>query len=539
MPRTRLAVARVAPSPCGGIAGVVSMRRLTMAHRPPRLPLPLFALLLCAPSLAQTKLTGEQVQAMAQRAFEKLRPPGMALCVVQDGELLVELAFGERKPGSTVTPETAFNIASCSKAFTTALMAQLVHEGKLAWDDRVVDRLPGFRMSDPWITAHMTLRDLLCHRCGLVTFAGDLLWYGTDYSDAEVLRRMERLPVKNRFREQFGYQNLMYMAAGMVMERVTGKNWEELVEERLLRPLQMNQSHASLQRVPADADRAAPYIDGIEIPDVVFTACKPAAAIYSSVHDLAAWVRMWLAGGAFGERQVVDKNAVNELWRPHTAIGRGTGAAAGDFRGYGLGWFLNLEGAKKLVEHDGGMPGFLSKVSLLPADKFGFAVLNNGSDGVVNEAIKRALLAMRGGGDGIAVVDDLARVQARRQQMAKAAEQKRVDARLPETKPSLIMAAYAGRYVDATYGPAEVQYDGDQLKLTLLPAKTRLFGNLSHWHQDTFRVDFPDRFLPFALVRFELDSSGKVAAFAIDCPIDDFDFAALDFRRERQGQSGH
>jgi hypothetical protein len=222
------------------------------------------------------------------------------------------------------------------------------------------------------------------------------------------------------------------------------------------------------------------------------------------------------------------------MWRPYTILGGGPGGAdTRDFRSYGLGWFLAIERGKKLVEHDGGMPGFLSKVSLLPADKFGFVVLNNSNDGVLNEAIKAALLAAHAGEDGNAQIERFAKIHERIQQRDKSEKAAREAQRAEGTKPSLSLQDYAGRYEDAIYGPAEVVVDGDALRVTLLPSKRRLHGAMAHWHHDTFRVDFPDRFLPFAFFRFELGTDGKVSGFRIDCPIADFDFAALDFRRVR------
>lgn len=491
-----------------------------------------------APAAAQGRagttappLDAAQVDAIAQQAFATFAPMGMALAVVQDGKLLAEVARGERRKGEPATPRTLFNIASCSKAFTAARIAQLVAEGKLAWDDRVVDRVPEFRMADPWIAAHMTIADLLSHRCGLVTFAGDLLWYGSDYTDAEVLARIERLPIVQPFRERFGYQNLMYLVAGIVAERATGKPWVELVEQRLFAPVGMADSRAAAQRLPEGAERAFPHIDGVEIPDHEFVACKPAASIYSSVHDLSRWIAMWLAGGKAGDATVVGDAAIRELWRPHVGIGGGAGAATADFRSYGMGWFLSVQDGNKLVEHDGGMPGFLSKVSLLPADRFGFVVLNNANDGVLNEAVKAAVLAAHAGNDPMPVLERFGKIAERIKARERTAVQKREAARIAGTQPSLPLAAYAGRYTDKVYGDAEIALVEDHLQITLLPSRRRMFGALSHWHQDVFRVDFPDRFLPFALVRFALDVEGKVAAFAIDCPIADFDFGALDFRR--------
>ncbi|MFY9340878.1 MAG: serine hydrolase [Planctomycetota bacterium] len=488
---------------------------------------------------AQTKgtaLTAEQVTAVAKAVQERFAVKGLALAVVQDGEVLAEVAAGERAAGQPMTPASLCNIASCSKAFTAAAIALLVHEGKLQWDDLVVDYVPEFRLADPWITAHLTVRDLLCHRSGLVTFAGDLLWYGSSYDDAEVVRRMSKLPIRQRFREQYGYQNLMYLVAGMIVARRAGMPWEEFVETRFLQPLGMTQSRASAQRLPAGAEKALPHISGEAIPDHEFVACKPAASIYASVHELTAWMRMWLDGGKRHGTVLLPEAALRELWRPHTLLGAGNGAGTGDFRSYGLGWFLSLERGNKLVEHDGGMPGFLSKVSLLPAERFGFVVLNNGNDGVANEAVKRALLALRAGGDGLAEVARLGTVKERIDARETAEVKKREATRQPGTAPGLPLAAYAGRYEDDCYGPATVELTGEQVTIALLPSRARLSGAMQHWHHDTFRVDWPDRFLPFALVRFELDVHGAVAGFRIDCPSADFDFAALDFRRAPAGK---
>jgi CubicO group peptidase (beta-lactamase class C family) len=483
--------------------------------------------------LAQTPLEADQVRALVQRAHEKFGGAGIAVAVVQDGEPLVEVACGERAAGLPMTPTTLCNIASCTKAFTAASVALLVQEGKLGWDDRVVDHVPEFRMADPWISAHMTVRDLLSHRCGLVTFAGDLLWYGSDYDDAEVLRRIEKLPITQRFRDQFGYQNLMYLVAGILISRTSGIAWEDFVEQRFFAPLGMTASRACAQRLPDDAERATPHIDGVVVEEHEFTACRPAASISASVHELVPWMQMLLAGGKWNGKQMLTEASLQQMWRPHTGTSPGPGGSAGtgDLRSYGMGWFLSLERGEKLVEHDGGMPGFLSKVSLLPAERFGFVLLNNYNDGILNEALKRALLAARAGGDGMQQIDRLAQIAERIHARDRNAVEQREAARQADTQPSLDLGAYSGDYEDAVYGRAVVRREENGLSIELVPSRRRLFGPLSHWHHDTFRVDFPDRFLPFALVRFDLGHLGTVVGFHIDCPIADFDFGALDFRR--------
>lgn len=497
-------------------------------------PLLASLLLLLVPIASQqptTKLTDEQVRGWVAKAVEQFQPAGLAVAVIQDGEVLCEIGAGTRGDGAPVSPHTLFNIASCSKAFTAAAMARLVDAGKVQWNDRVIDHLPSFRMADPWITAHMTVRDLLCHRCGLATFAGDLLWYGSSYDDEEILRRMEKLPITQNFREQYGYQNLMFMVAGLILQKVTGRSWEDTIESELFAPLGMTHSAATAARLAADAEQAKPHIDGKQIAASEFLACKPAGAIYSSVHELTAWMRMHLANGKWNGTQLLSAAALRELWHPNVTVGAGTGALVRDFKSYGLGWFLEVEQGRKLVEHDGGMPGFLSKVSLLPADRFGFVVLNNSNDGVLNEAIKRALLSGRVGGDGEKEILRFAQLNQRIKAQHHMQEDARKKQQQAGTQPTLPLAQYVGHYSDSIYGPAQVELQDGALRVTLLPSKDKLFGTMAHWHHDVFRVDFPDAFLPFALFRFDFDHAGKVAGFRIDCPIADFDFAALDFKR--------
>lgn len=492
------------------------------------------AFLLClGTATTQQPLTAERVKELVKVAGADYGVMGLEVAVVQDGEVLVEAAFGVASAGKPMTPTTLCNIASCSKAFTAAAVAICVAEKLLAWDDLVIDHLPEFRMSDSWITAHMTIRDLLCHRCGLVTFAGDLLWYGSEYNDDEVIKRMAKLPIKQRFREEFGYQNLMYLVAGKIVERKTGKTWSEFVQERLMKPLGMDNSRPAAQNLPQDAERALPHIDGQSIPDHVFRACKPAASIYSSAHELTMWMRMLLAGGKWQDQQILSQASLVEMWRPHTnAANAGSGPATDDFKSYGLGWFLSLERGQKVVEHDGGMPGFLSKVSLVPSEGFGFVLLNNGNDGIVNEALKRAIYAERAGGDGMRILKRIAEIKQRIDRRSKDDITKREAKRRTGTSLSHAIGDYAGNYVDDIYGAAEVSLQNDELSLVLVPARNRIFGKMSHWHDDTFRVDFPDKFLPFALIKFEFDSESNIVAFKIDCPITDFDFGALDFRRQ-------
>ncbi|MDA0932861.1 MAG: serine hydrolase [Planctomycetota bacterium] len=483
---------------------------------------------------AQSGVPRADLRALADRAFELFEPVGMAVAVVEDGEVAFADGFGERFSGGgePVLPTTVFQIASCTKAFTAAAVGRLVADGALAWDDRVIDHLPWFRLSDPWITRELTVRDLLCHRSGLATFAGDLLWYGSSYDEDEVFRRAAKLPITKRFRSEFGYQNILYAVAGRVVEKVSGQEFGAFLEQRFFEPLGMDDTAFGFDRLGDGQAPALPHIEGQGIDIVRFGACKPAGAIWSTAQDMAAWVRALLDGGRAGDADVIPAQVLHAAWTPHTPMPAGRRPdAIEDFRSYGLGWFLTVEHGKKVVEHDGGMPGYLSKVTLVPEDRFGMVVLHNTDTPLLTTALRAAVLAARNGGDGEAVLQRYAEAASDRRARAADEVRAREAERVEGTEPSLALAGYAGLYRDEILGDARVELRDDELHLRILPSGQTFHGALAHWHHDVFRVDFPDRFLPFALVAFRIGSDGVVEGFGIDCPIPDFDFDALSFRR--------
>ncbi len=195
----------------------------------------------------------------------------------------------------------------------------LVEDGKIGWKDKVVDYVPGFQLADPCISNEMTIRDLLCHRSGLATFYGDLLWYGTNYTDEEIMRRMRYLPILREFRSEFGYQNNMYMVAGEVIRRVTGKTWSEFVAEQKNKPLSMTSTRPSNDELQADQDIAYGHINGEKQEIYDFNGTKPAASIYSNIGELTHWMQMLLDGGTYGGKQVLTERSIEQMFAAHTA----------------------------------------------------------------------------------------------------------------------------------------------------------------------------------------------------------------------------
>ena len=464
---------------------------------------------------------------------EALGTTGLAVAIVKDGEVVYEKEFGYADAGEGVAlgPGHLFNIASCTKAFTAAGLALLVQEGKVKWEDKVRQYVPEFALKEDYVSREMDLLDLLCHRSGLGTFYGDLLWYGTEYTNEEIVSRMKYLPMTEKYGSGFGYQNNMYMIAGLVIERVTGQSWEDFIQVRFFDPLEMGSSRSS-NDVLLPSDRIAmPHIDG-EVGDVYdFNGTKAAASIYSNVGDLAHWAMMLVNGGEFRGEQVLAPQTVEMLFQPRLLrdVGEEWKAYGTRSRAYALGWNVWEADGRLVVEHDGGMPGYISKVTLVPEMDLGIVVLNNGFDFFVHDVVRHIVLDAYLGHEG---PDWLALALRNKNGYAaymEAMDKARAESRKEGTSPSVDLISFCGTYRDRMYGDAEVRLDEEGLFLTLLPTRKYFYGSLSHWQDDSFKVVFDDAMLPYGIVNFEV-VDGDVRGFKIDLPNGDLHFFNLDFR---------
>jgi CubicO group peptidase (beta-lactamase class C family) len=476
-----------------------------------------------------------KIDETVKKAFEVFKPTGIAVAVMKDSAIIYHQAMGFsnveiKKPVST---SSLFNIASCSKAFTAISIGILVDEGKLKWTDKVIDYFPEFKLADDYITKEITVEDLLCHRSGLGTFYGDLLWYNTTYTDEEVMKRMLYEPITRRFGIEFGYQNIMFMIAGDLVQKVSGMTWSEFVESRIFTPLGMLQTRPSNHELSKDQDIAFGHLNNKVLDIYNFVAVKPAAAIYSSVDELSIWTMLLLNDGVYKGHRIISHTSLNRIMEPHTILGasnmqkqHGT-----NFFMYGLGWFIYDYNGKKIVEHDGGMPGYISKITMIPDQKISIIILNNGNDGFVDNAIKGDLMDILVKGKEYDWIGEYSSIKARSEAYEQTVNKQRIESRVPGTKPSLSPDGYTGIFRDKSYGDAEVSLDSGRLRLTFLPAKSVFTGELEHWHYDTFKVVFKDKFLTFGLITFSFNSAGKVTGFKIDLPSNDFHFWNLDFSK--------
>jgi len=486
------------------------------------------------PLYAQTDNDSIVLDEYIRQAVEKYHSPGLAVGIIKNGKIVLSNGYGYRntETGDKVDENTLFGIASCSKAFTAASIAILVDEGKLDWDDKVIDVYPEFQAYDPYITRELTIRDLLCHRAGYETFDGDLIWYGTDYDREEVVHRMRYVENPYSLREKFGYSNVMYITAGEVILAVTGQTWDEFLTENIFAPLSMNETTTTNSTFTAKMNVAVPHIDGKPVEFISYDNASSAAAINSSVSDMLKWEQLMLGKGIYGEDTIFSKAQYYTMVSPQTILNAGKAEKVDGthFSAYGLGWSLKDFNGMKVISHGGGLPGFHSKVTFVPEDSLAYVILGNQISYLV-EALDRKILDYYIGDNE----RDWAELylEAENANMAKDSikNAERHAARVLNTIPSLDLNDYTGVYEDVSYGKASVELKDGGLVLTLLPTKELFSANMEHWQYDTFRFQFNDKFLPEGFATFFLDSKGKIFYFTIELENPDFHFDKLKFEK--------
>ena len=477
----------------------------------------------------------QKIDRISQKAFKEFNPTGISILVVQDNEIIYQRSFGYKnsQKGYFLGNDDIFNIASCTKAFTAAAMGKLVDDGLVKWNDKVIDYIPEFKLSDTYITQNLEIRDILSHRTGLGTFYGDLLWYNTDYSNKDVIKRMQYLPVIYDFRTNLGYQNNMYMIAGEIIERVSGKSWESFIQQNFFTPLDMNSSRTSNDQFDGTEEIAFPHFNDSTINYYDFNAVKPAASIWSNTRDLANWTIMLLNNGKWKTEQILSPEVIRTLTTAHTIknVSEEQESFGIHFRNYALGWNTYDYNGRKIIEHNGGMPGYISKVAIIPEENLGVVILNNGFELFVNEAIFYSIVDIITDNYTNDWINYYLSNKRESESNEREFEEKRFTSRNLDTKPTIALKNYSGKYYDTMYGDALVEFKNNILTLSLMPAKQIFTGELEHWSGNTFKVQFKDPFLPFGLIQFELNELNKVIGFKIDLPSGDFHFQNLDFKK--------
>ncbi|MGV8932068.1 MAG: serine hydrolase [Luteimonas sp.] len=502
-----------------------------------------------APATAPAAM--QDFDAYVESVRKQFDVPGIAVAIVKDGKIVFERGYGVRTLGepAKVDQHTQFAIASNTKAFTAASISMLADDGKLELDDRVIDHLPWFRMSDPYITHEMRIRDLLAHRSGLGLGAGDLLfWPTTSYTTREVAQRLRDVPISGGFRERYAYDNILFGVAQLVIEQASGMSYEQFLRTRIFAPLDMTETRFNADAIKPGDNIASghakfDFTDLKPVPTLTWSNVSGAGGIYSSVHDLGKWMRVQLDGGVIsGEgdnaTRLFSEKRQRQMWSVLTPIPvskpsvPALAAAMPNFSGYGEGWFLSDYRGNKLVWHTGGWPGMVSRLTLVPERKLGVVVLTSQEIGAAFNAVTMRALDAYLDAPRTDWLAAYAAAVAKAQEKSDESWQAHLKQRDATSRPSLPLNNYAGTYRDPWYGDVVITTNGKGLQLQF--SKTaQLLGDLEHWQHDSFIVRWRDRGLNAdAFITFALDADGKITQARMQAisPLTDFSFDFQDLR---------
>ena len=472
-----------------------------------------------------TKATHEPFPGLdqyVQHTMKEWNIPGAAIAIVRNDSVIYARGFGVRELGrpELVDERTIFAIGSNSKAFTAAGLEMLVDQGKMNLDAPVSTYIPDFRLSDPLASREVTVRDLLTHRTGLAR--NELVWYGSTADRDEIVRRLRYLPLESSFRTKFRYNNVAYMTAGQVLAHATGATWDDFMKARIFNALGMTSTSTSIRDLAGKSNVVTPHIEtaqGIR-PIRWYNGDNvgPAGSINSNVVDMAQWLRLQLAGGTYDGRRIISQRGIEEMRSAQIAIPVGGGTRilfpAAHFLTFGLGLATSDYAGKLLVEHTGEIDGMASAIAMVPEAGFGVVVLTNLGSGIfAPTALARQIVDMQ---IGRASSDWSHRLRASYDSVAHlehAAVAAFAAQRVPDTKPSLPLAAYAGTYADSAFGAMTIREENGGLSFDFGPMRR---GTLEHWHLDTFRSHPFNPALEEGTFQFRLDPTGGVAEVQVD-----------------------
>ena len=496
---------------------------------------------LALPGWARAADLGEtDIDAIVLPFMKAYETPGIAVAVVRPGLPAFVKGYGVRTLGkpAPVDAHTRFGIASHSKAFTAAALALLVDAGKLGWENPVLKHLPEFRMHDAAVTQMMTVRDLLVHRSGLPLGAGDLMYFPqSSHVAADVLKALPYLKPVRGFRTGYDCDNILYLVAGVLIERVSGMGWDRFVEERILAPLGMTDAVASRGALRTDNvagrhARLGPPVRGIGKLEVVQPdegpAIDAAGGINASVADMAKWLQVQLDQGKLPNgKRLWSPEQAQEMWTPATITSASGGPTPDNparpiLQAYALGWFVQDYRGMRMIQHSGGLTGQVTYSALLPSRGIAVSVFSNVEESV-SAAIRNAILDRLIDAPSFDWVASYGARSRAAQQEALASVAGGID-KAPAGGPSLPLAAYAGRYRDPWYGDIVITEKGGKLTIDFTP--TPVFKSaLEPWGPDTFRTRFARDAGEDAIVTFAL-SGGKVTGVTMKAlsPLADFSF---------------
>jgi len=456
-----------------------------------------------------------------QQAIQKWNSVGLAVTVVKNNEVLFEKGYGLRELNTknAVDVNTLFACGSTTKAMTATCMGILVDQGKVRWDDPVIKYLPEFQLYDPVVTRDLTIRDLFLHNSGVGNT--DFLWAQMNISNDEIMHRMRLVEPSYSFRNGFIYQNIFYLIAGKVIERISGQSWERFITDHIFKPLQMNDTKALLKEITSE-NKTKPHIriDGelAVIEDLSADVIGPAGSVWASIHDISKWTMCMLDSGKHPGGRLVKAETWIKMTTPQTFVPPSqfyptARITKPNWTTYGLGWFQHDFRGRKLNFHTGSLPGSIAIHGQLPEENIAVYVFGNTDHVEVRHAIMYKafdVFALGGSTNWSSEFFNLYQELSKEQMKAKISfEEKRVK----ETTSSVSIGKFTGVYQNDLYGQIEVKASGEQL---LVDINNTLTAKLTHWHYDTFRGVFDKRWFGEMTITFHMNESGMIDELVTD-----------------------
>lgn len=470
---------------------------------------------------AQAQEYRKEIEALdeyIQDAMHLWKPPGLAVAVVKDKEVLFRKGYGTRLIGQDlpVDEHTLFVCASTTKAFTSAALAMLVDEGKVDWDDKVIDHLPDFRLSDPYITSELTVRDLLTHRSGMGN--ADFLWTFMDLSPDTILYKMRQLEPAYSFRAGYVYQNIMYLAAGRIIEKASGIPWGAFLKERIYDPLGMKETYAYKNQTAGQENKAEAHewIKGeiIRIEQSEADSIGPAGSMWSTISDMSKWIRFLLDSARINGQTLIQSDSYTELFTPqHLVPARSfyptRQLTRPHWTSYGLGWFQHDYRGRMVQFHTGSLSGMVAILGMIPEEGIGVYIMANLDHVEIRHALMYAVFDLLLEGEiSRDWSTELKALYDKSAAEAAVSKPKKIE----NTKPTVAIRKNLGTYTNPVYGEVILtEVDG----LCRLNINDKLKGNLEHWNYDTYLVTFDKKTYGGQFVTFSYSPSGKVKAMEL------------------------
>jgi len=481
--------------------------------------LSIIGLLLVSNSFAQ-QIQLDSLDLQIHQVIKDFEIPGLSIGIVRNDSIIFSKGYGnleihkERK----VDENTIFGIGSISKSFTVLTLGILVDEGKIDWDDKVKAYLPYFELYVPYVTDNFTIRDLLTHRSGLKDVSGGTLWYHSDYSREEIIKRLKYLEPVSGFREKPAYQNVMYVVASEIVKKVSGMSWDSFLKARVFDKLKMKNTISLSTEREANKNLAQPHIWDGDYKKVAIIQEKgdnlaPGGFIYSSASEMSNYMRLMLNNGVFGNDTIVSSKIIKEIFKPQIIFPQG-GPYNNEFTSYGLGWFISPVKEHRIIEHSGGIDGMSAQLVMIKGMNLGFVILTNASNEPATFTLRALLLNELLGGD---LNNFYSRVKDwRENHITEKKESSKNIFKIAKTKPSLKITDYAGKYTDKMYGDILIN-NLNESELEISFSHTKVFrGKLKHWHFDTFKIDWYDIRVPDGFLTFNFNSKREILGFSID-----------------------